>query len=90
MIRIKHEQIELLTHSLSLEPIDRVEAYLRKNYPDDCSQYDREALRAWIAETLPAVEARGERSTNEILFDMGTRWVLRAFFGEPPTSTPDD
>ena len=88
MLRIWPEQTEQLERALSVDPIDLAESYLRRHYPDDCAEYDRDALRAWIQEALVIVCRRDERSSSEVLFDLGTRFVLRDWLGAPAARAP--
>jgi hypothetical protein len=83
MLRISTQQLTLLEQGLFANVVDRVDTYLRKHYPEECGQYGREVLRVWITRNLDEMKVRGVLSTDEVLLDMGTRWVLRAWYGEP-------
>lgn len=82
MFRISKKQLAALDESRSVYEVDRVETYLRKHYPEDCSQYRREVLREWIMRNLAEMKVRGIRSRDDFLLNMSTRWVLRAWFGD--------
>ncbi len=77
-----------LEETMSRNPLDVAEEYLRKHYSADCAQYDPMELRLWIKGALPMVGFASDRSINEVLFELGMRWVLRDWFVVPTPPTP--
>jgi hypothetical protein len=83
VVRIYDKQLDAIAHAMGADPVSRVEAHLRAHYPGQCDLYDPGALRAWIEDALEDVGARAQVSSQELLLSISTRWVLRAWYGEP-------